>query len=162
MTLPGIDAAVERLPRRSYSLFGAALLWHSMQGVQVVLEDYVRGALRATCIAVARLLHERPGDEVTLVLGGHHRYSDDPVGALRLTGRVRRVTDGRFHALGPVYPGMSIELGACVVFDIGTAQLVLAATMFAGRIGTVTLAAALAQSQRRQLFRRPEERPIVG
>ena len=42
------------------------------------------------------------------------------------------------------------------------AQLVLAATMFAGRIGTVTLAAALAQSQRRQLFRRPEERPIVG
>ena len=42
------------------------------------------------------------------------------------------------------------------------AQYVLAATMFAGRIGTVTLAAALAQSQRRQLFRRPEERPIVG
>ena len=42
------------------------------------------------------------------------------------------------------------------------AQVVLAITMFAGRIGTVTLAAALAQSQRRQLFRRPEERPIVG
>ena len=76
--------------------------------------------------AVARLLRERPGDEVTLALGGHHRYPDDPVGALRLTGRVRRVTDGRFHALGPVYPGMLIELGACVVFDIGAAQLVLA------------------------------------
>ena len=43
-----------------------------------------------------------------------------------------------------------------------TAQYVLAATMFLGRIGTVTLAAALAASQRRQLFRRPEERPIVG
>jgi len=42
------------------------------------------------------------------------------------------------------------------------AQYVLAATMFLGRIGTVTLAAALAASQRRQLFRRPEERPIVG
>ncbi len=42
------------------------------------------------------------------------------------------------------------------------AQYVLAATMFFGRIGTVTLAAALAASQRRQLFRRPEERPIVG
>lgn len=39
---------------------------------------------------------------------------------------------------------------------------VLAATMFLGRIGTVTLAAALAASMRRQLFRRPEERPIVG
>ncbi|GMA94816.1 hypothetical protein GCM10025881_16400 [Pseudolysinimonas kribbensis] len=42
------------------------------------------------------------------------------------------------------------------------AQYVLAATMFLGRIGTVTLAAALAASTRRQLFRRPEERPIVG
>ena len=43
-----------------------------------------------------------------------------------------------------------------------TAQYILAATMFFGRIGTVTLAAALAASTRRQLFRRPEERPIVG
>ena len=42
------------------------------------------------------------------------------------------------------------------------AQYVLAATMFFGRLGTVTLAAALAASQRRQLFTRPEERPIVG
>ncbi|HTL39921.1 MAG TPA: potassium transporter TrkG [Pseudolysinimonas sp.] len=41
-------------------------------------------------------------------------------------------------------------------------QYVLAATMFMGRIGTVTLAAALAASTRRQLFRRAEERPIVG
>jgi Trk-type K+ transport system membrane component len=41
-------------------------------------------------------------------------------------------------------------------------KYVLAATMWAGRVGTVTLAAALAASQRRQLFRRPEERPIVG
>jgi Trk-type K+ transport system membrane component len=41
-------------------------------------------------------------------------------------------------------------------------KYVLAATMFMGRIGTVTLAAALAASQRRQLFTRAEERPIVG
>jgi Trk-type K+ transport system membrane component len=40
--------------------------------------------------------------------------------------------------------------------------LVLALTMFMGRVGTVTLAAALAASSRRRLFRRPEERPIVG
>ena len=39
---------------------------------------------------------------------------------------------------------------------------VLAATMFFGRVGTVTLAAALAASTSRQLFRRAEERPIVG
>ena len=39
---------------------------------------------------------------------------------------------------------------------------VMALTMFLGRVGTVTLAAALAASTRRQLFRRAEERPIVG
>jgi Trk-type K+ transport system membrane component len=41
-------------------------------------------------------------------------------------------------------------------------QYILAATMFLGRLGTVTLAAALAASQRGQLYRRAEERPIVG
>lgn len=41
-------------------------------------------------------------------------------------------------------------------------QYVLAATMWMGRVGTVTLAVAVAASSRRQLFRRPEERPIVG
>jgi trk system potassium uptake protein TrkH len=39
---------------------------------------------------------------------------------------------------------------------------VLCVTMFVGRIGTVTLAVALAASTRRQLFKRAEERPIVG
>jgi len=39
------------------ALFGAALLWHSMQGVQVVIEDYVGGRLRGTTIRVVRLLH---------------------------------------------------------------------------------------------------------
>jgi trk system potassium uptake protein len=41
-------------------------------------------------------------------------------------------------------------------------KFVLAATMILGRVGTVTIAAALAASQSRQLFTRPEERPIVG
>ncbi|WP_442908613.1 TrkH family potassium uptake protein [Homoserinibacter sp. YIM 151385] len=41
-------------------------------------------------------------------------------------------------------------------------KYILSATMWAGRVGTVTLAAALAASQRRQLYRRAEERPIVG
>lgn len=41
-------------------------------------------------------------------------------------------------------------------------KYVIAATMWAGRVGTVTLAAALAATQRRQLFSFAEERPIVG
>lgn len=49
-----------------------------------------------------------------------------------------------------------------------TAQLppegtyVLSATMWLGRVGTVTMAAALASSERKQLFRFAEERVIVG
>jgi Trk-type K+ transport system membrane component len=41
-------------------------------------------------------------------------------------------------------------------------KYVLALTMLMGRVGTVTLAAAVAATQTSQLFRRPEERPIVG
>lgn len=42
------------------------------------------------------------------------------------------------------------------------AQLVLAALMFFGRTGTMTLAAALALRSRRRVVRLPEERPIIG
>ncbi|MFV0433480.1 MAG: TrkH family potassium uptake protein [Leucobacter sp.] len=41
-------------------------------------------------------------------------------------------------------------------------KYVLIATMWAGRVGTVTLAAAVAATSRHRLFRLPEERPIVG
>ncbi|QEW04150.1 TrkH family potassium uptake protein [Microbacterium lushaniae] len=42
------------------------------------------------------------------------------------------------------------------------AVYVLAATMFMGRVGTVTLAAAVAATSRTQLYSLPVERPIVG
>ena len=51
--------------------------------------------------------------------------------------------------------GLTGELPPAGVYVMGV-------TMFLGRVGTVTFAAALAASQRRQLYRRPEERPIVG
>ncbi len=43
-----------------------------------------------------------------------------------------------------------------------SAKYVMAATMFMGRVGTVTLAAAVAASSRSQLYSLPVERPIVG
>ncbi|WP_209439301.1 TrkH family potassium uptake protein [Sinorhizobium arboris] len=42
------------------------------------------------------------------------------------------------------------------------AQLVIIALMFIGRVGTITIASALALQERNVLFRYPEERPIVG
>lgn len=51
--------------------------------------------------------------------------------------------------------GLSAELP-----DAG--KIVLALTMWAGRVGTVTLAAAIAMTNTKRLYRFPEERPIVG
>jgi Trk-type K+ transport system membrane component len=34
--------------------------------------------------------------------------------------------------------------------------------MFFGRVGTITMATALALRQRRSLYHYPEERPIIG
>jgi succinate dehydrogenase / fumarate reductase, membrane anchor subunit len=39
------------------ALLGAAMLWHSLQGVEVVLEDYVRGRALAISLRVSQLLH---------------------------------------------------------------------------------------------------------
>lgn len=41
-------------------------------------------------------------------------------------------------------------------------KYVMALTMLLGRVGTVTFAAAVAQASNGRLFKRPEERPIVG
>lgn len=51
--------------------------------------------------------------------------------------------------------GLSSELPRAGVY-------VMSLLMFAGRIGSITLASALALRQRRQLFHYPEERPIIG
>lgn len=55
--------------------------------------------------------------------------------------------------------GLSTGLSA-EIDDPG--KYILAATMWAGRVGTVTLAAAVAATSRSRMFRLPEERPIVG
>ncbi|MFT4245788.1 MAG: potassium transporter TrkG [Micrococcaceae bacterium] len=39
---------------------------------------------------------------------------------------------------------------------------ILTALMFAGRVGTITVASALAIRSKKQLYRNPEERPVIG
>ncbi|MEW1982314.1 potassium transporter TrkG [Citricoccus sp. NPDC079358] len=67
----------------------------------------------------------------------------------------------------PLFEVLS-AFGTCGLTTGLTAELppagkyVLTVLMFAGRVGTITFASALALRQRRILFRYPEERPIIG
>ena len=57
----------------------------------------------------------------------------------------------------------SAGLSTGITADLPVAgQLLLAALMFAGRVGTITLAASLVLGERRMPYRYPEEHPIVG
>jgi trk system potassium uptake protein TrkH len=55
--------------------------------------------------------------------------------------------------------GLSTGLSATMP---ASAQYVLIVLMFVGRVGSVTVASALALRQRHKLYRFPEERPLVG
>lgn len=103
-----------------------------------------------------------PGDvlrlAVSVVLWGATVVAVATVAILHITGepldRVLFDVISAFATCG-LSTGLTTELP-----DSG--KYILAATMWAGRVGTVTLAASLAAAQRRQLFTRAEERPIVG
>lgn len=57
----------------------------------------------------------------------------------------------------------TVGLSTGITADIPVAgQYVLVALMFVGRVGTMTLGAALALRSRRRVIRLPEERPIIG
>lgn len=77
---------------------------------------------------------------------------------LEITGepldRVLFETVSAFATVG-LSTGLTAELP-----DAG--KYVLSALMFAGRTGTITVAAALALRDRRRVIRYPEERPIIG
>jgi trk system potassium uptake protein len=71
-------------------------------------------------------------------------------------------------ALGPaLFEALSafstVGLSTGITMSLGTpAQMVLVVLMFLGRVGPITLFAALVLRERGRLFRYPEERPIIG
>lgn len=57
----------------------------------------------------------------------------------------------------------TVGVSTGITYDLpADAQWVLITLMFAGRIGTITVASALALSNRPRLYQLPEERPIIG
>jgi Trk-type K+ transport system membrane component len=95
---------------------------------------------------------------VTVLLAGSTLVLVSTLALLAISGRtLDAVLFEAVSAFGTcgLSTGLSAELP-----DAG--KYVLTALMFAGRTGTMTLAAALALRDRRRVVRLPEERPVVG
>lgn len=65
-----------------------------------------------------------------------------------------------FEAIS-AFANVGLSMGVTAQFP-PAAQVVLICLMFVGRVGTITVAVALALRYRRATYRYPEERPIVG
>jgi microcystin degradation protein MlrC len=67
------------------------------------------------------------GAEITVDLGGKTDMpSIDLKGEpLRVTGRVRTLTDGEWVVRGPMYTGVTVNLGPTAVFEVGKVQIVV-------------------------------------
>lgn len=104
------------------------------QDVMAVLAEVMRQGLTNVCagpyfdpVAVAELVAAGVGAEVTLALGGR---TDMPAIGLKgkpleISGRVRRITDGRFTITGPMMTGVMVDMGRTVVLDTGEVEIVI-------------------------------------
>lgn len=62
------------------------------------------------------------GQEVTVDSGGKHDRSEKPV---RLTGRVTRISDGKFRILGGSHHAIAVDMGRTVVLQAGKLYIVV-------------------------------------
>ena len=74
-----------------------------------------------------QLINCGEGNEMTLTVGGKYSVpSINQIGCgLNCTGIVKKITDGCFTITSPVQTGLKVCLGRTVVFDIGSATIVI-------------------------------------
>jgi microcystin degradation protein MlrC len=77
--------------------------------------------------AVIEMAGAGVGAEVTLDLGGKTEMPSvgETGRPLRLTGRVRALTDGRWTVRGPMYTGIEVSTGPTAVFESGGVRIVV-------------------------------------
>ncbi len=109
------------------------------QDIMEVLEEVLRQKLPDTVAgpiwdagAVAQMIDAGVGAQVTLQLGGK---TDMPAlnlkgRPLEVSGRVRRITDGRFTITGPMMTGLSVGMGRTAVLDTGRVEIVVSERRF--------------------------------
>ncbi|MFI4974519.1 MAG: M81 family metallopeptidase [Caulobacterales bacterium] len=104
------------------------------QDVMSVIEEAIRQQLDDVCAGpvcdpacVARMITAGVGAEVTLDLGG--KVDMPAMGLkgkpLRVSGRVKCITDGVFTVTGPMATGAVIRMGRTAVLDTGRMQIVV-------------------------------------
>ncbi len=104
------------------------------QDVMSVIEAAIAQGLTDVCAGpicdpacVAQMISAGVGATVALDLGG--KVDMPAMGLkgkpLRLTGRVRAITDGTFTVTGPMATGVTIRMGRTAVLDTGAMQIVV-------------------------------------
>jgi microcystin degradation protein MlrC len=105
--------------------------------VPVVLDEVIRQGLEDVCAGpfwdpdtVTQMVAAGIGSEVTVQFGGRIDFpaiklKGEP---LKLTGTVRRITDGKFVVTGPKNTGIHEDLGLTAVLDIGNIEIVICST----------------------------------
>jgi len=77
--------------------------------------------------AVAEMITAGVGETVTISLGG--KTAMPSIGMegqpLQVTGRVRVITDGVYHNVGPMSTGVLMDMGPTVVLDTGKVEIVV-------------------------------------
>ena len=102
--------------------------------VMAVLEAVLREGFEDVCAgpiwdpeSVARMAEAGVGADVTLQLGGKTEFPAIGLAGrpLEISGRVRRITDGRFRVTAPMNTGTMMNLGRCAVLDTGRVEVVV-------------------------------------
>lgn len=77
--------------------------------------------------AVQQAIAAGIGAKVTLSIGGKLKMPAIPAESppLTVTGTVKTISNGRYKNRGPMARGVQMDMGAAVVLDIGTAEIVL-------------------------------------
>jgi len=104
------------------------------QDVMSVIAEVIAQSLEDVAVAavwdpeaVQQMMSAGIGAEVTVELGGKTdmpaiRLKGQP---LRIRGRVRTLSDGRWTVRGPMYTGVRVSTGATAVLDTGRVQIVV-------------------------------------
>jgi microcystin degradation protein MlrC len=104
------------------------------QDTMAVVAEVMRQGLRDVAVgairdpeAVNELIEAGVGSRITLLLGG--KMDMPSIGRtgepLKVTGKVRHISDGNFVVQGPMYTGVKMQMGKTVVFDTGSIQFLV-------------------------------------